>query len=293
MTFLLNPHRFAGAAGPAGAYSGYSTIGSILAAWGPRLLKTGYSGALLRIRDTNDESEQDVGFDAEGDLASFSVVGQARVVRLYDQSGNGNHLGNTTAAAQPQLLPTGSISGKAILSFADGDNYLRDETAAATNLAYMVANPVVIHAMDRDSTANAWRTFFGVPHADGAHATPFWRYGLGQYGSGGTRVNVTVEGSGGNFVNAVGAGGGMPAVWVFNATFADLFVYNGTVLWSLDYDNAISYPSATRMVMGANGALSEFSIHKHGELVVASGGATISTTERDAILADLNSYYGE
>ncbi|GAA4323064.1 arabinofuranosidase catalytic domain-containing protein [Flaviaesturariibacter amylovorans] len=77
-------------------------------ALGLRLLSSTYTGPLLRLRRASDDAQQD--FNAIGrhlDTAAVSAwAGGSAVfcVTLYDQSGNGAHLTQATASAQPQLL---------------------------------------------------------------------------------------------------------------------------------------------------------------------------------------------
>lgn len=90
-----------------------------------RLLHPGYAGSCLRVRRVSDNVEQDIGFssgilDAVA-LASFLGASEGRVVTWYDQAGLRDRT-NTTAAGQPQILSSGSPSGRpAAQFFADGD----------------------------------------------------------------------------------------------------------------------------------------------------------------------------
>jgi hypothetical protein len=67
-----------------------------------------YSGACLRVRRVSDSVEQDIGFVGKsGDATSFtSFIGAStgRLVKWYDQSGNGNDVVQATTARQPQVL---------------------------------------------------------------------------------------------------------------------------------------------------------------------------------------------
>lgn len=69
-------------------------------------LRTAYAGACLRVRNTVDNVESDIGFGADGNLdwALAQTKGaNLTVVNWYDQSGNNNHWTQATAAAQPIL----------------------------------------------------------------------------------------------------------------------------------------------------------------------------------------------
>src|SRR5690606_23004216 len=75
------------------------------AAWSVnRLLRSTYSGALIRVRRSSDNTELDI--NAVGDvldtasLLSFAGVGDAFVKTIYDQTTNGYNYSQTTNANQ-------------------------------------------------------------------------------------------------------------------------------------------------------------------------------------------------
>jgi len=77
-----------------------------------------YTGDGFTIRDTGDDDlEQEIGFDAAGDLLPVSVVGTPMIRRWRDQSGNAKHAGKSVAVSQPELdistpgLPAVSLDG--------------------------------------------------------------------------------------------------------------------------------------------------------------------------------------
>ncbi len=102
-----------------GPLDGYTS--SLAGAWLPFRGFGSYDGRGFTARDTVGDAEQDVGFDpVTGDLAAFSVGGNAAVRRWYDQSGGGNDLAQASGSAQP-LLVTGELAGQAVVRF-DGVN---------------------------------------------------------------------------------------------------------------------------------------------------------------------------
>ncbi len=127
----------------------YDTYPSITpaGAWGLRRMISTYVGPAVRVRDTSDDSEQDIFFDVNGDLNTFTVVGSAAVTTLYDQTGNANHLLQATPAAQPILNPSGTANGSPAIEF-DGTN---DQLKTADFLGssgnpLLVARPVMLWA---------------------------------------------------------------------------------------------------------------------------------------------------
>lgn len=83
-------------------------------AYSMRLLRSGYTGFCMKVRRSNDNTTQDIGFDANGNLntsALLTFVGtnSAYVVTWYDQSGNGRNLSQATNANQPRIVNAGIL----------------------------------------------------------------------------------------------------------------------------------------------------------------------------------------
>jgi hypothetical protein len=87
-------------------------------AYSLRRLFSAYSGPLVRVRETGGNTEQDFGYDANGDLdvaaiASFVGANDGMVVTWYDQIG-GNHASALagSAARQPRIAVAGVVTTK-------------------------------------------------------------------------------------------------------------------------------------------------------------------------------------
>jgi hypothetical protein len=80
------------------------------AAYSLRQLRTGVTN-VVRVRRSSDNTESD--FTAaqisDGTLTTFCGAGNGFVRTWYDQSGNGRHASETTQAAQPQIVSSGSV----------------------------------------------------------------------------------------------------------------------------------------------------------------------------------------
>lgn len=119
------------------------------AAYSLRKLRNAYGGAAIRVRRSSDNTEQDIGFDINGNLdtsslTSFCNSGNGFVTTWYDQSGNAINGTQTTAANQPQIVSSGSVltlNGKPRLSF-DGANDYFDHTLNI-NSGYSLISAVV------------------------------------------------------------------------------------------------------------------------------------------------------
>ena len=86
------------------------------AAYSLRKLRAAYSGSAIRVRRANDNTEQNIGFTALGELdtttlTSFCSGTNGFVKTWYDQSGNSNDATQATAANQPQIVSSGSFVG--------------------------------------------------------------------------------------------------------------------------------------------------------------------------------------
>jgi len=99
---------------------------SAAAAYSVRLLKSDYAGSAIEVRRSSDNALQDIGFNANGDLdttslLSFVGAGDGFVSTWYDQSGNAVDLQQTTTSLQPQLISSGALlvdeNNKTILQF--------------------------------------------------------------------------------------------------------------------------------------------------------------------------------
>lgn len=83
-------------------------------AYSIRRLRDGYIGPALRVRRSNDDAEQDIGFDENdildtNELTSFVGSNDAFVVVWYDQSLNGRNASTSTFSQQPQIMENGAI----------------------------------------------------------------------------------------------------------------------------------------------------------------------------------------
>jgi hypothetical protein len=140
--FLINPYAFVTPiellldtyTGAAGAYS-------------LRKLRTAYTGSAIRVRRSNDNAEQDIGFDGNGNLdesalTTFVGANSGFVTTWYDQSGNGRNATQTTSGNQPRIVNSGTVDkegGKPTIVF-DGTNDSLLSTTAIDPLFVSVVN---------------------------------------------------------------------------------------------------------------------------------------------------------
>lgn len=131
MGFIINPYRFGGGTLLLDLYP------TAAAAFSTRKLRTAYSGSAIRIRRSNDNAEQDIGFSGndldQAAITSFVGANSAFVTTWYDQSGNGRNATNTTTSEQPLIVSSGTIqtqNSKPCLNF---NNQFLSNTANLIN----------------------------------------------------------------------------------------------------------------------------------------------------------------
>lgn len=186
-----------------------------------------FTGNGFRVRDTNDDSEQNVGFDAStGDLASFSVVGNAAIRTWFDQSGGARDVPQTTAAAQP-LLTLNIVNGQPVARFDGTNDFLTgacpNETGRTIYMVARMRSSVTLTRLSNDSLNGNASTYDDGSSAYRYYATPSITDPIG-----GTTTNwnvITLKYSGGNtlapYVNNT-------AATPFTTT---AFYTNGTAYW--------------------------------------------------------------
>jgi hypothetical protein len=84
------------------------------AAYSLRILRGTYTGSAIRVRRSNDNAEQDIGFAVGGGLDTASLLtfvgaNNGFVTTWYDQSGNGLNATQTTSANQPRIVGSGVL----------------------------------------------------------------------------------------------------------------------------------------------------------------------------------------
>jgi hypothetical protein len=82
-------------------------------AYSLRKLSSTYTGSAIRVRRSNDNAEQDIGFDSNGDLdesalTSFVGANSGFIRTLYDQNGS-NNANQTNTSQQPRIVNAGTI----------------------------------------------------------------------------------------------------------------------------------------------------------------------------------------
>jgi PKD repeat protein len=132
------------------------------AAYSLRLMRLGYTGSAIRVRRSNDNAEQDIGFvnDVLDTAALLAFVGANNgfVVTWYDQSGNGVNATQGTQANQPQIVSSGSVlllNGLPTIKF-DGTN----DFLLTSNYNFIATDKIYAASVSSVETNNATRLIF-------------------------------------------------------------------------------------------------------------------------------------
>lgn len=105
---IINPYLVQPGVPPfTGLLDTYS--GASVAYSAARRLSSTYTGPLIRVRRSSDNTEQDIGYNGsnvldESALTTFVGANDGFVTTWYDQSGNANNATQSTAANQPKIV---------------------------------------------------------------------------------------------------------------------------------------------------------------------------------------------
>ena len=164
---IIDPYRYA-AAPSANLLLDETGIGSAFVALSvARKLRNAYAGSAIRVRRSSDDAEQDIGFSGnvldESSLTTFIGAGNGFVTTIYDQSGNGLNVTQTTKAIQPAIATSGVIikdNSKPAMSFpGTGYNLRYDPSAISAENNTTIQS--VCHGGDNDG-ANYLKCAFSV-----------------------------------------------------------------------------------------------------------------------------------
>ena len=144
--------------------------GKVAFAFGLRKLKS-TATASIRVRRSSDDAEQDIGFDGNDldttSLLSFIGANNGIVVKLYDQSGNGNHANHVVSGTkyQPAIVSSGTlqkINEKATMysDSADGSTQHCFDLTTAYSTRYDFCMSMVFDNNTADTNTNS-RTLVG------------------------------------------------------------------------------------------------------------------------------------
>ena len=137
-------------------------VSALLALSPFRRVRTGYTGALCRLRRSSDNAEADFGWASSSDWLDEAAVlawaggGSAFLVSVYDQSGNGLNFTQGTAAKQPRVVNAGvfeRIGDSGVAATRPGARYTNQMNLGRT--VTWPGGPMSICAVQRIATSSA------------------------------------------------------------------------------------------------------------------------------------------
>lgn len=262
--------------------------GSVKVAWGLRKLVSTWTGNLIRIRDTNDDSEQDVGFDADGNLASFSVVGDARVVTVYDQTGGGDHLVATSTTNQPTLQRS-AITNRWEIKLNGVTQFLRSTFTSASSPAgaWAVARPIYFwRGTGYGTGGESFSVWWAVVHNDGANVNPFFRTAMQRNSSAITAIQFWRADPSNVSANLApvpyyGRSHGLVAWHPYEDVIRDFGTDGYAAPGASGSD--VTYPSTARVYVGASGTGANNPNNSFEEFVITDGNGISTATFNAAV----------
>lgn len=267
-------HASSGGGGDPGGGTSYllDTHSGALAAYSVRRLSSSYAGSALRVRRDSDNTEQDVGFTAQGDLdvaalLSFVGAGSGYVTTWYDQSGNAAHATQSTATSQPRIISAGAVE---------------IEGGRPTLRCYTHAQSLVFPQM----TLTDFSIFLAARTTDIVSGA--------QYVLGGNLQGMFLGGTSGSVVGWGLSTGSVSAMASEEPTTFSLFAAENTRLSRNGVEATYTtQPNTPGLTLSAIGARADVTTFNHfGTVSETLVYPADKSAERAAIEADANAYYG-
>ena len=263
-------------------------------AFSVRRLLTSYTGPLMQIRRSSDNTIQDIGLTFSGNLntaalTTFCGANSCYVSKWYDQSGNGRDSIQTTTANQPRIVNAGA---QELLSTRAGIKFIKSSsTRLITSPAPLLSYPIQTSI---------------IAKVDGSSSGAFIKLGGPNDGIGIGIGNPWFENVGLNLVTlkeqivwmptSVTITTGVPNVYSFMVPAggaASTLHYNQTPVSILSGSTNSALSPTTALYIGgyiAAGSENRYTDATIGEVLLF--GSTFSNTDRQTLEANQKAYYG-
>jgi len=254
------------------------TYSSAAAAYSLRKLRTGYYGFAIRVRRSSDNLEQDISFDANGNLDTTSLLafvgsGNGFVTTWYDQSGNNQHATQTTATNQPSIVLSGVLNtqnSKPVI-LTDGSSFMINSSASWNLTTNSIFATIKLNA-SRGAMAMMSSVGTSNQHFVSRNANGTGRY----YDSAGQEITAAALPNGFNLISIHENSSGV-TVFENGANLVTNFAHDiggavtGVVIFKRDAGNGLTSGSG------------------FSELIIY--GSTSQLSNNSAINTNINSYY--
>lgn len=274
MGFIINPYQFG--VSFTGLLDTYS--GAAVAYSAARRLSSTYTGSLIRVRRSSDNTEQDIGYDSnnvldESALTTFVGANDGFVTTWYDQSGNGRNVIRTTAIDQPKIVSSGTIEKDGSKPCVNFDSY--PPMLYTTGVSYSAAATVA--KVTTQTTVN---------------------YLLG-YSSGGVYYNGSVFGAGNNFgafdgsnSRAITGGDLNRNLGWFNMTSSKLYVSKngGTLTDAGSFSSSLTFGGNTNDGLGGRNVGTD-GLYFKGKVQEVVLWSSEQSANESGIKSNINTFY--
>jgi hypothetical protein len=252
------------------------TYSGATAAYSLRKIRTDYTGFAIRVRRSNDNASQDIGFKSDGtldttSLLSFVGANSGFISIWYDQSGNGYDFLQATSSSQPWIVASGvlyTLNGKPSVYHSELNiaKFLK-VSFGSTSTGAMTA----VNVGSNQATAGGTYLWSGAASQFYAYSynTTWMRIGASsEFALTSTTQNLATQ----RIINAV-----------YNGATSKLRFNNGT--YATGNTGTVSI---TGLTLGASNTNSAPSRCHHQEFIVWN---TNKLTDMDNINSNINSYY--
>lgn len=248
-----------------------------------RKLSSTYTGSALRVKRSNDNSEQDIGFSNNildtSALSSFVGANTGTVVTLYDQSGNGVDLTGGGTNGGPTIVSAGTLvtSSTSIPAFEfNGTDQWLERTTAFTSATVVEVMAVSVNGTNTGDNL-AWCT------PDNGYAAGPYKEGSTKFSivkSSGDRAAIAIPGQDTPFIVDIfyNVGGGVDASFIWT---------NGSNHTGTLENGAFSAGSFTKINLGRYPAPGHYYNGKISEWILYSN----LDTQRTNVRTNFNDFY--
>jgi len=260
------------------------TYSGAAAAYSLRKLDCDYAGSAIRVRRSSDNSEQDIGFTASGDLDTASLktfVGTGGtddgfVTTWYTQVSGAVDFTQTTAGDQPKIMDNGVVlrdAGYVCIVF---DQANTEAMSSGTGLS----QPYTIFSVAKIPTASSssnWYHILDGLKSGGGDGVPGIMYNT-------SITQKTLIYSGTVLGDATARSGRAISAALFNGSSSYLYFNGGSILSG----NGGTF-GFTTIYIGRNWNATFYNNVKYHELIIYNSD---QSSNRDAITTTINSYWG-
>lgn len=282
-----------------GSFALLDVVTGAAAAYSLRNLFSGATTAVVRVRRSSDNTEQDFsGLQvSDGSLATFCGAGNGFIRTWYDQSGNSRNVGQSTTSLQPQIVSSGSVitlNGKPAVDWASGtaDKVLTSTITTTTSVSVAAVFSAVRRASgyikifnlgaDNGTSGYALTPITGNAEQDWADSRTLF-LANGFMASQGSKV---ISSSAHVASNVATQNKLFASV---SSAFARMDINGSEISYAVRNNANTSVLTSQTLYLGNNNASTQQFIGRMQEVVIWTED---KRENRDAVFADLNSHYG-